>query len=228
MSANLLGTLNNIVYYFANPVIGFLTLTGLVIIWCKTKKIPSIHYIKMAILINVISAILRSIYSTTLNYYLWIKNPATQHLLKIGYVIKFSFNTYWLVTLVTLIFAFLFFKILIFANKKFNNRFFYDEEPYLISLGIILNPWPMLVFFIMACVICLLALQIINFVRENFSFKQQKITLERMAFINIWIPSMFVSSLVYFILFTNLLVGLKMWLLSLPFIAQLFTQFYIF
>jgi len=32
MSANLLGTLNNIVYYFANPVIGFLTLTGLVII----------------------------------------------------------------------------------------------------------------------------------------------------------------------------------------------------
>ncbi len=228
MSANLLGTLNNIVYYFANPVIGFLTLTGLVVIWCKTKAIPSPKYIKLAILINVISNILRSVYSTILNYYLWTTNPATQHLLKFDYVLKFSFNTYWLVTLVTWIFAFLFFKILIFANKKFDNRFFYDEEPYLIALGIILNPWPMLIFFIIACLICLLVLQIINFIRKNLIFKQQKITLERMAFINIWIPAMFVATAIYFVLFTNVFPWLKIWLLNLPFIDQLLTQFYLF
>ncbi|MFA5230312.1 MAG: hypothetical protein WC422_02690 [Candidatus Paceibacterota bacterium] len=114
-----------------------------------------------------------------------MKNPAAQHLLKIDYVLKFSFNTYWLVTLVTLIMAFLFFKILIFANKKFDNRFFYDEEPYLIALGIILNPWPMLIFFIMACIVCLLILQVANFIKEKLILKNKKITFARIPFINI-------------------------------------------
>jgi|GEM_PF-6779519 len=69
MSANLLNTLNNIVYYFTNPVIGLLTLTGLVVMWYKTKHIPNIKYIKLAIIINVLSTVFRSIYATVLNYY---------------------------------------------------------------------------------------------------------------------------------------------------------------
>jgi hypothetical protein len=68
MFLNSLLTLNNIVYYFANPVIGFLTLTGLVKIWIHTQKIPSVKFIKLAILINVATTILRSLYSTITNY----------------------------------------------------------------------------------------------------------------------------------------------------------------
>ena len=185
MSANLLITLNNIVYYFTNPVIGFLTLTGLVIIWYRTKYIPSIKYIKLAIIINIISTVLRSIYATILNYYSWHKNPAAQHLLKFDYVLKFSFNTYWLVMIMTLLIAFLFFKILILVNKRFDNRFFYDEEPYLLALGIILNPWPMLIFFIISCVFCLLILQLGSFIKDNLNFKTQKVTLNRIPFVNI-------------------------------------------
>lgn len=228
MSQNLLVTLNNIVYYFANPVIGFLTLTGLVIIWYKTKQIPNIKYIKLAIFINIISTLLRSIYATILNYYSWHTNPAAQHLLKFDYVLKFSFNTYWSVTLLTLIIAFLFFKILILINRKFNNQFFYDEEPYLVALGIILNPWPMLIFFVVACVSCLLILQIWTFIKDNLNFKKQKITLNRLAFVNIWIPSMLVSLFIYFVIFTNQFLWLQNWLLKLPFIYQLITYFYLF
>lgn len=223
-----LQSLNNIVYFFANPVIGFITLAGLVKIWIDKKKIPEVKYIRIAIIINVIFILLRSLYATIVNYWMWSQSPATQEFLKLDYVVKFSFNNYWFTPIITLLFSFLIFKLLVFANKKFNERFFYNEEPYLIVLGIILNPWPMLFFFIISSIICLLVLQIFNLVKQKLYFKNSKIMFERVPFVNIWIPAMVISSSIYFVIFTNIFPFLRNILLSNWFIAQLFNNFSIF
>lgn len=223
-----LQSLNNIVYFFANPVIGFITLAGLVKIWIDKKKIPEVKYIRIAIIINVIFILLRSLYTTIVNYWMWSQSPATQEFLKLDYVVKFSFNNYWFTPIITLLFSFLIFKLLVFANKKFNERFFYNEEPYLIVLGIILNPWPMLFFFIISSIICLLVLQIFNLVKQKLYFKNSKIMFERVPFVNIWIPAMVLSSSIYFVIFTNIFPFLKNILLSNWFISQLFNNFSIF
>jgi hypothetical protein len=39
---------------------------------------------------------------------------------------------------------------------------------------------------------------------------------------------MIASSFIYFVLFTDLFPALEVWLINLPFISQLLTQFYIF
>ena len=223
-----LQSLNNIVYFFANPVIGFITLAGLVKIWVDKKKIPEVKYIRIAIIINVIFILLRSLYAAIVNYWMWSQSPATQEFLKLDYVVKFSFNNYWFTPIITLLFSFLIFKLLVFANKKFNERFFYNEEPYLIVLGIILNPWPMLFFFIISSIICLLVLQIFNLVKQKLYFKNSKIMFERVPFVNIWIPAMVISSSIYFVIFTNIFPFLRNILLSNWFIAQLFNNFSIF
>jgi hypothetical protein len=159
---------------------------------------------------------------------MWSKSPITQKFLEINYVSKFSFNTYWLVTLTTLLLALLIFKILFFVNKKFNEKFLYEEEPYLVALGIILNPWPMLFFFIFASILCLLILQIFNLLRQKMYFKNQKAEFERIPMINIWIPAMFVSTFIYFVIFSNLFPILRNLLLSNWFIYQLLNKFSIF
>lgn len=223
-----LGTLNNIVYYFANPVIGFLTLAGLVKIWISTRKTPQIKYIKLAIFINIIAIILRAVYSTVMNYWMWSQNSTTQKFLDLNYIFKFSFNIYWLTNIVTIIFSILIFKILVFVNKKFNERFFYEEEPYLIVLGIILNPWPILFFFIITSIICFLVLQIINVLKQKLYFKHQKTEFERIPMLHIWIPAMFLSSFIYFVIFTNIFPFLRTILLNNWLIYQLLNQFYIF
>lgn len=228
MLLNQLQTLNNIVYYLANPVIGFLTLAGLVKIWISTKKIPSIRYIKIAILINIIAIVLRSLYSTIMNYWMWNRDPATQKFLEIDYVAQFSFNTYWFVPIITILFAFLIFKIFVFVNKKFNERFFYEEEPYLIALGIILNPWPMLFFFIFSSILYLLLVQIFNLIQQKIYFKKSKVEFERIPLVNIWIPAMLVSSFIYFVIFTNLFPILRNILLNNLIISQLLNHLFLF
>ena len=243
MYVNVLSQLNDFVYYFANPVIGLLTLAGLVKIWITTKNPPSVKFIKLAIILNVLTTILRSIYSTVVNYIMWNSNPATQKLLELKYVIKFSFNTYWLVTLITLTFAFLFFKLLFYINKRFNERFFYTEELYLISLGIILNPWPMLLFFVLSSIFCLLLIQIINLIIQQLNFKDidsentdlkninlknKKIEFERISMIHIWIPAMLLSMLIYFSIFSNLFPYIKFFLLNNWFFKQLLSNLVIF
>jgi len=111
--------------------------------------------------------------------------PRYQVLLQPKYFLKFSFNNYWLATLATLFFGFLFFKLIVFLNTKFNNRFFYDQEPYLIFLGIIINPWPMLFFFILSSIACLLILQLLNLVIQIFNLKNTKKELARMPMLSI-------------------------------------------
>jgi len=111
--------------------------------------------------------------------------------------------------LATLFFGFLFFKLIVFLNTKFDNRFFYDQEPYLIFLGIIINPWPMLFFFILSSIACLLILQVLNLVIQIFNLKNTKTELTRIPMLYIWIPAMLLSLFIYFVIFSDMFPNIK-------------------
>lgn len=195
-----IGTLNNIVYYFVNPVIGLLTLTGLTVLWFYFKKPPSIKIIKKAICINLFFIFFKAIYSTIVNGIMWDRSLANESLLEITYFTKYSFNHYWIIPIITVFIAFLIFWLIKLINKKFEERFFFKEEPFLISLGIILSPWPWLIIFLISVVIILFFIQIINlFIKLKKSIKKI-ITIERTPMIYLWIPSAFLSSIFHFII----------------------------
>jgi len=220
--------LNNIVYYYANPAISFLTLAGLVAIWAYTHKIPSIKTILGFIYLNIFVMICRAVYCTYANYWIWKHNPQFKIFLEPEYFFKFSFNNYWLVALATLFFGFLFFKLIVFLNTKFDNRFFYDQEPYLIFLGIIINPWPMLFFFILSSIACLLILQVLNLVIQIFNLKNTKTELTRIPMLYIWIPAMLLSLFIYFVIFSDMFPNIKSLITANWFIKTLFENFFIF
>jgi len=221
-------TLNNIVYYFANPAISFLTLAGLVTIWTITRKIASIKIILGCIYLNVFMMFFRSVYCTFANYWIWTQNDQFKIFLQPAYFLKFSLISYWLSSLVTFIFGILFFKLIIYLNKKFDNRFFYEQEPYLILLGIVINPWPMLFFFIVFSIICLLIIQILNLFIQLIYLRNKKVKLERIPMLFIWLPAMPLSVFFYFIIFTSFMPVLKSILFNNIFIKALFDNFFIF
>jgi hypothetical protein len=220
--------LNNIVYYFANPAISFLTLAGLVAIWAMTRKTPSIKIILGCIYLNIFMIFFRSVYCTFTNYWIWKQNPQFKIFLQPDYFIKFSLNSYWIASVITILFGILLFKLIIYLNKKFDNRFFYTEEPYLIFLGIIINPWPMFFFFILFSIACLLILQIINLLIQLVNLRNKKTQLERMPMLYIWIPAMLLSLFLYMIIFTNFMPELKVIISNNIFIKALFEIFFIF
>ncbi len=220
--------LNNIVYNLANPAISFLTLAGLVVIWTISRKTPSIKVIKGCILFNIITIVLRSSYCTVANYWMWLHNPAAKNLLAFNYVLKYSFNTYWASALFAMFSGFLFFKLIVFLNRKFNNRFFYDQEPYLVLLGIVINPWPMLLFFVLSSIAILLLIQILNIFIKILNLRNKNTSLERIPMLYIWIPAMVLSLFVYFVIWTNAFMGIKTILVNNFFIKELFKNFFFF
>ncbi len=193
-----LGTLNNIVYYFVNPVIGFLTLAGLTSLWLINKKPPAVQIILKTIYLNLFFIVFKAVYSTIINYWAWSQSPTTSFFLEIPYLIKFSFNHYWLIPLITVFSAFIIYKTTKIINQRFEERFFYDQEPYLIALGIILSPWPWLIIFIVCVVLVLLVLQLINLILywKNRYFKTA--LEDRIPMLFLWIPASLLSSFLHF------------------------------
>ena len=128
------------------PALGLIILAGLLLYWVLKKKFPQENFLKFIIYIFSGAIIFQSIFSTILNWWLWSKQGITQQLLPphspIAYVLKYSWQHYLFEPVITILSALIIFKIITSLNKKFNNVFFYDEEPYLASFGILVTGWP--------------------------------------------------------------------------------------
>lgn len=226
MIAMSLSELNNIVYYLVNPVIGFLTLAGLTGLWIYHKKTPSPRIIQKAIYLNIFFIIFKAIYSTSVNCWIWSQNPSTSHFLETKYIFKYSFNHYWFVPLITIFSALILLKLVSFINQKFDERFFYIEEPYLLALGVLLSPWPWLLFFVVNVILFLLIIQLINLA---ITFKNNKIkgaTTQRIPMLFIWLPSALLSSFTHFAILFNAVP--KEILFRYPLAKQIYDIFFIF
>ncbi|MFA5392114.1 MAG: hypothetical protein WC306_00255 [Candidatus Paceibacterota bacterium] len=143
---------------FIHPIWSFISIVGLLVFWFFKKKLPSIKNLKRILNIFFIIILSGAFLETFLNWWMWSKTELTQRLIPpyapVTYVLHYSWQHYLFEPVITIIFALIIFKIIASLNKKFNNQFFYDEEPYLASLGILAISWPNCLVFL--CLVLLL------------------------------------------------------------------------
>jgi len=164
---------------FIHPLWSFILIVGLLVFWFFKKKLPSIKSFTRILNIFIVVILLQAFLETFLNWFLWSKAELTQRLIPpyapVTYVIHYSWQHYLFESAVTILFAFIVFKIIALLNKKFNNTFFYDEEPYLAALGILATGWPN----------CLMYLSLVLFlgVISHFIVKEKRFPL-----LYFWLP----------------------------------------
>ena len=149
------------------PVLGLIILAGFLLYWILKKKLPKEKFLKLVIYIFSGIIILQSIFSTILNWWLWSQQGITQGLLPphspINYVLKYSWQHYWLESIVTIFTAILVFFGIYFLNKKFEKNLFYNEEKYLAVLGILVVGWPNCLIFLCLVLFLGVVLHLISF-----------------------------------------------------------------
>lgn len=142
----------NIRIEILGPVLRLIILAGLLVYWVLKRKLLRENSLKLIAYIFSAAIIFQSFFSTILNWWLWSQQGITQQLLpphnSIAYVLHYSWQHYLFEPIITILFALIIFKIIALLNKKFNNTFFYDEEPYLAALGILATGWPNCLFYL--------------------------------------------------------------------------------
>ena len=149
---------------FIHPLWSFILIVGLLLFQIFKKRLPSLKILGIIIKIFISVLIIFAIFFSVLNYFAWKQNDISKHLLPpftpIIYVLHYSWQHYFFASIVTIIFALIVFWGIKSLNKKFNNVFFYDEEPYLAALGILTTGWPN----------CLIYLSLVLFLGMVFHF----------------------------------------------------------
>ena len=115
-------------------------------------------------------------------YRAWSQNEVSKFLLppyqSIAYFLGYSFTHFFKNYLISLVIALLFLSAAVFLNKKFQERFFEKEEPYLGALAIFLVGHPLWIYYVIAiCGIGFLGTLI-------FQLKWR----ERFPFYRFWLP----------------------------------------
>lgn len=127
-------------------IIGAILTILILLFWFFKKTILNIRILKKLIIFFVVLLIVFAFLNTIFTFYLWSKNPLSKNLLPpktpLSYFLRYSFEHYFFKPIVNIFFAFLFFKGMIKLNQKYENTFFYEEEPYLAFLGILITSWP--------------------------------------------------------------------------------------
>jgi len=116
------------------------------------KHFPKIKVLSWLIKIFSGLLLLIGLVLSFLNGYLWKHDAVSYRLLPpyvpLTYVLHYSWQHYFVVPVVTIFFALIVFWGIKWLNKKFNDTFFYDEEPYLAALGILVTSWPNCLIFL--------------------------------------------------------------------------------
>lgn len=118
----------------------------LIFLFYFRKKTLTILNLKKIRLLLIFLLLMISFLQTFMTYFLWKNDPISKNLLPpiqpIIYFLRYSFQHYFFEVVLTIIFSYLIFLLVFWFNKKFQEIFFYDEEPYFASLGVLLTGWP--------------------------------------------------------------------------------------
>jgi len=166
--------------FFIHPLWSFISIVGLLVFWFFKKKLPSIKSFKKILNIFIVVILSQAFLETFLNWFLWSKAELTQRLIPpyapVTYVIQYSWQHYLFEPVIVILVALLAFWLINRLNKRFNNQFFYDEEPYLAVLGILVTGWPNCLIYL--CLVLLLG------VISHFIVKEKRFPL-----LYFWLPS---------------------------------------
>ncbi len=183
--------LGSFLFWIYRPAIGFITLAGLFIYLFLKKRYPPAFLLRKIFFSLVIFLLFSALFFSFLNAYYWNKKPITQKLLPpftpISYVIRYSFQYYWWEVLMTILVSGIVLYAMRTLNKKFHYIFFYQEEPYLAAIGILLTGWPNCLFFFFAVICLALILHLVILIKHLLSHR--KLNYFRLSFLNFWLPA---------------------------------------
>lgn len=124
----------------------------LLILWLFKRNLIQVRFLKLISLILPLFILCLALLKTIINYFTWLNNPLSRNLLppstSITYFLRYSFQHYFFAAIVTIAFAYFISLLILWFNKKFQEIFFYDEEPYFASIGILLTGWPGCLFYL--------------------------------------------------------------------------------
>ncbi|MGB9681081.1 MAG: hypothetical protein ACPLXL_00805 [Minisyncoccia bacterium] len=174
--------LANFLYWLLLPILGLIIEGGILFFLCYKKIPPSLLFLKKLYYFYFIFLIIYAFSLSGLNYYLWSKGELTQKLLPpytpLSYFFRYSFQYFYFEILLRLIFSLITFLGIHFLNKKFQQKFFYEEEKYLAALSILILNWPMSFFYL----ILVPVLGLISHFLYFLIFKK----LRRVSFLYFW------------------------------------------
>lgn len=142
-------------------------------------------------------------YDSYLQYFTWSQNELSKMFLPpyqpINYFLFYVGMRFFGPYLISLVFAFLFFVVAKELNKKYQERFFYEEEFYIAALAIFLIGYPLAIFYLIAVIsIYLLAHFILIGASRNLG--------ERLSTYYLWLPIA-----ISVIIISEWLMGLEWW-----------------
>ncbi len=153
----------------------------LLVFFIFRRHFPSLKILKDIWLGTVILFLGWALALSISNYSLWLHDPVSRNLLPpympLTYVLKYSWLHYFATPITTIIFSWAIFQAMQWFNKKFQNVFFYEEEPYLASLGILVTSWPNCLIYL--CLVLFLGV-VTHFIIFIISLLRRKTGLERM------------------------------------------------
>jgi len=123
-------------------------------------------------------------YQSFKQYQLWSQNEISQYLLpphrSINYFIFYVFRRIFVPYLISLTVAILFFFTAKFFNKKYEERFFYDEEYYLGALAMFLMSHPGWLFYLIFLISAYLLIHFYSLLITHYS-------LQRVSLYYLWL-----------------------------------------
>jgi len=174
-------------YWYSCPVIGFISLTGLLLFFLIKKRFPSIKSLKIITILLIIFLLLAGIFFTIINSYLWSKQWFGQFFLTKEFIIGYSYYHYFSKNVLNIFWALFWLAGIHYFNKNFQNRFFYEEEKWLAAISILSNGWPNSVLYL--ALVFLLALLSHFGLKFYYRFKKRPLPADfRLSFLYFWLP----------------------------------------
>ncbi len=135
-------------------------------------------------------------YQSWQQYQLWSQNEVSKYLLpphqSINYFIFYALARFFAPYLISLAIAILFLISAKILNKKYQERFFYPEEPYFGALAIFLVSHPGWLFYLVFVILFYLLIHILSFLTSYIlhlkSYKSY-ILPQRISLYYLWIPA---------------------------------------
>ena len=124
-------------------------------------------------------------YNSYLQYFAWSQNELSKLFLPpyqpLNYFLFYVGMRFFGPYLISLAFALLFINAAKYLNKKYEERFFYEEEFYIAALSIFLVGYPLAIFYLIAVILIYLLAHFI-FIGARGNFK------ERLSTYYLWLP----------------------------------------
>lgn len=140
-------------------------------------------------------------YISFLQYRAWEANAISRFLLppyqNLDYFLGYSFTRFFFPFLISLAAAIVFFLAVRILNKKYQERFFYEEEYWLGALGLFLSGYPGFVFYFIFLIAFFILIQLVTLVWSRSANN-------RLSLYYLWMPLTAAAIILSNIWFSNL------------------------